>query len=283
MIASRVGVLATSLMIDNKIKGIGLAAICALSLNGCDRNSSTVAINPTAPSSMSLPSDTTAKPSQANPKSPSATIVIDDSSFIANSPPLPTASQTASIITNSANLVDFQYAYMAIIQIMHQDLNSAMHAINPDVLFAQGIAVHHQAAINMAKIQLEHGKNPQLRKLAEDLITAQQNEIQLIRHWLSTHPDSTQFNAKTKIMQQEFNNGMNDMHEQMMAGVMNSDPDIAFAQSMLPHHKGALALAQVEIKYGNDEKMRQLADNIIETQQDEIQLIQYWLAEHNKQ
>lgn len=100
MIASRVGVLATSLMIDNKIKGLGLAAICALSLNGCDRNSSTVAINPTAPSSMSLPSDTTAKPSQANPKSPSATIVIDDSSFIANSPPLPTASQTASIITN---------------------------------------------------------------------------------------------------------------------------------------------------------------------------------------
>lgn len=84
-------------------------------------------------------------------------------------------------------------------------------------------------------------------------------------------------------MQQEFNNGINDMHEQMMAGVMNSDPDIAFAQSMLPHHKGALALAQVEIKYGNDEKMRQLADNIIETQQDEIQLIQYWLAEHNKQ
>lgn len=274
MIASRLSIVATRLSTQNTIQRFAIAAICALSLTACDRNGATSAMTANSSSSVSIPNTASTPPNQT-------TTVIEDSSFIANPPPLPSASQTASIITSGANLADYQYAYMAIIQIMHQDLAATMAAINPDVLFAQGMSVHHQAAINLAKIQLEHGKDPQLRKLAEDLITAQQNEVQLMLNWLSTHPDSHQPTAQTPIMQQEFNNGMSDMHEQMMAGVMNDDPDVAFAQSMLPHHKGALALAQVEIKYGNDDKMRQLADNIIETQQDEIQVIQYWLAEHD--
>jgi uncharacterized protein (DUF305 family) len=47
---------------------------------------------------------------------------------------------------------------------------------------------------------------------------------------------------------------------------------------MLPHHIGAVEMAKIQLKYGTDEEMRQLAQNIIDTQQAEIELMQHWIA-----
>lgn len=234
----------------------------AMALSACDRN--TTATNPTQHHTIG------AQPSMT---------VVEDVRFLPNPSPSPSNKQNASIITTSADMATYQYAYMAIIQIMHQDMAATLQAKDPDVLFAQGMIAHHEAAINMAKIQLAEGSDAQLRDLAQDIIIVQQNEIQLLRNWLAKHPDSQIESEKTAKIQAEYNNGMNEMHEQMMAGIMSVNPDVAFAQAMLPHHKGALALAQVEIKYGTDNKLRKLADNIIEAQQDEIQLMQRWLQQ----
>jgi uncharacterized protein (DUF305 family) len=43
---------------------------------------------------------------------------------------------------------------------------------------------HHQAAIDMAKTQLLYGKDPQMRRLAQEIITDQQSEIELMQRWL---------------------------------------------------------------------------------------------------
>jgi uncharacterized protein (DUF305 family) len=43
---------------------------------------------------------------------------------------------------------------------------------------------HHQAAIDMAKTQLLYGKDPQMRRLAQEIITDQQLEIELMQRWL---------------------------------------------------------------------------------------------------
>ena len=83
-------------------------------------------------------------------------------------------------------------------------------------------------------------------------------------------------------MQQELMQGMDQMNQDMMAAAQYKDPDVAFAAGMLPHHIGAVKMAEVELKYGKDPEMRKLAENIINAQQAEIEQMQKWLEAHNK-
>jgi uncharacterized protein (DUF305 family) len=55
---------------------------------------------------------------------------------------------------------------------------------NSDVDFVRLMVPHHQAAIDMAKTQLLYGKDAQMRRLAQEIITDQQLEIDLMERWL---------------------------------------------------------------------------------------------------
>lgn len=67
---------------------------------------------------------------------------------------------------------------------MHKDMAVPLTG-NADVDFVQGMIPHHQGAIDMAKIVLEHGKDPEIRKLAEEVIKAQEGEIAMMKAWLA--------------------------------------------------------------------------------------------------
>lgn len=55
---------------------------------------------------------------------------------------------------------------------------------NADVDFVRGMIPHHQGAIDMAKILKKNGKDPELQKLADGIIAAQEKEIAFMKDWL---------------------------------------------------------------------------------------------------
>lgn len=74
-------------------------------------------------------------------------------------------------------------AYQAANAKMHEGMAIEFSG-DADVDFARGMIAHHQGAIDMAKVEIEHGKDPKLRALAEEIIKAQEAEIADMQAWL---------------------------------------------------------------------------------------------------
>ena len=170
--------------------------------------------------------------------------------------------------------------YKDAMTVMHKEMMSGMASNDPDVVFAQGMLSHHVGAVNMAKIQLKHGTDVEMRQLAQEIIDAQQPEIEQMQNWLANNPDTSEPTATTEAMQKSYAAGMDAMHGEMMTGIADPNPDKAFVRGMLPHHAGAIDMATVQLKYGKNEEMRKLAQEIIDAQQPEIEQMQNWLAKY---
>jgi len=78
-------------------------------------------------------------------------------------------------------------AYQAANDKMMKDMGANMTG-DADRDFVGGMIPHHAGAIDMAKIELQYGKDPMLRKLAQDIIAAQEKEIAEMTAWQKAQP-----------------------------------------------------------------------------------------------
>ena len=72
---------------------------------------------------------------------------------------------------------------------MDQDMNAAPTTGNPDQDFVAMMIPHHRGAVSMAEVELRYGHDPFLRKLAREIIAAQDKEIAEMRTWQQQHPE----------------------------------------------------------------------------------------------
>lgn len=221
----------------------------------------------------------TTKDSQSNPTEDTSTPVTDIS-HAEHDDMLDEAATNNSdgSVNDEPQMSDMLRDYTRSMTRMHDEMMIGMGYNDPDTAFAKGMLGHHRGAVEMAKIELKYGTDEAMRQLAQEIITAQQTEIDVLNKWLASHPDTAKPKPNTIAMQQAYANSMENMHGEMTLGVSDPVPDMAFARGMLPHHVAAVDMAKVQLEYGTDEEMRQLAQDVIDTQQIEIDMMKNWIA-----
>nr|WP_228058774.1 DUF305 domain-containing protein [Nostoc sp. LEGE 06077] len=162
---------------------------------------------------------------------------------------------------------------------MTMDLGSA--DANYDLRFIDAMIPHHQGAVDMAKQALEKSTRPEIKKLASEIIKAQDQEIAQLKQWRKAwYPSASStpvaYDAKT-------GKTVSMPHEQMQGMMMNmnlgsADPefDLRFINAMIPHHESAITMAKDALSKSQRPEIKKLAQSIIDSQQAEINQMKQW-------
>jgi uncharacterized protein (DUF305 family) len=152
-----------------------------------------------------------------------------------------------------------------------------------DAHFIEQMIPHHEDAIIMAKLALTKATRPEVKTLAQNIITSQSEEINKMKAWYKAW-FGKELPTGTAVMNQHGMMGNNGMH----MGTMGNESDIkrldqatdfdkAFVEEMIPHHQMAVMMASM-LKNGTIRpEMKQLADDIITAQTSEISQMREWL------
>jgi uncharacterized protein (DUF305 family) len=147
-------------------------------------------------------------------------------------------------------------------------------ASETDGAFITGMVPHHESAIEMAEMAQEQAQHPEIRQLADDIVTAQTKEIGVledIHQRLFGEPvdagDHGSLGLPEELMGMEMD----------MEALESAKPfDREFIDMMVTHHQGAIRMAQIELAEGEDDETKSLASAIIDAQSREIEQMNEW-------
>jgi uncharacterized protein (DUF305 family) len=152
---------------------------------------------------------------------------------------------------------------------------------NYDLRFIDSMIPHHQGALVMAQEVLQKSQRPELVKFAKNIITEQKKEIVQMQQWRKQWYPKV---AATPMMWHSKMNhemAMTAEHKQSMMmsmslGKADAGFDKRFLDAMIPHHQGAVTMAQDSLKKSNHPELKKLSQNIISSQQSEIDRMTQW-------
>ena len=150
-----------------------------------------------------------------------------------------------------------------------------------DLRFVDAMIPHHQGAVEMAQEVLEKSKRSEMKKLAKDIIAAQNREIEQMKQWRKAwYPKA---DSKPMAWHAEMGHMMPMSLEQIQAMMMKGDLgaaddkfDLRFLNAMIPHHEGALVMAKDVLSKSKRPEMKKLAQEILTSQEQEIDQMKQW-------
>ena len=143
-----------------------------------------------------------------------------------------------------------------------------------DQAFIDAMVPHHREAIAMAKEAQEGGlETEELQTVSAEIIAAQEREIAQMLDWREEWFGSREIGSggAAALGLSDDEAGML-MHESGSIAT-SGDVDQAFAEGMIPHHEGAIAMAKLAQDRASHEELRSLADAIVSAQEDEIDVL----------
>ncbi|MDP8992271.1 MAG: DUF305 domain-containing protein [Actinomycetota bacterium] len=144
-----------------------------------------------------------------------------------------------------------------------------------DVSFVQAMIPHHEQAIHMVELALEHGNSPDVRKLATTIKIKQEEELKTMEHLLHEWH-----------MKKEEHGGHGPEHPGMLSEeklkeleeTEGVEFDKLFLELMIEHHEGAIHLAEEAEHKGENEEVEKLAAEIKRGQEHEIEKMEMELV-----
>jgi uncharacterized protein (DUF305 family) len=158
---------------------------------------------------------------------------------------------------------------------MGMGMGSAMPGMagSADAMFAVQMAVHHESAVQMARLAQQRAQRPEVRQLARDIQRTQTAEIAQLRAAatrLGADPD-----APAGGMGSGMAAGMGSATD--LAEVPDEQFDRVFLEAMIPHHQMGVHMARMVQRAGSDRQIAAMAAEMVRVQTDEIALMQRWL------
>ena len=145
-----------------------------------------------------------------------------------------------------------------------------------DHRFIDMMIPHHKGAIMMAKDAQQKANRPELKKLAESIITGQQKEIDQMKEWRATWYGANTPNGMANA--DEMMKNMSMMNDMMVKhlGQKDADYEDRFVDMMIPHHEGAIRMAEDAQSKATHPEIRKMALSIIGAQKKEITQMEQW-------
>lgn len=152
-----------------------------------------------------------------------------------------------------------------------------------DKAFINGMITHHEGAVDMAELALTNAKRQEIKNLAQDIITAQNKEINDMKMWQKQwgYVETTDHSAMNHGSSGAPINMTDHMGMMMdeLGGKSGNEFDKAFLEQMIIHHQGALNMAAPGQTNAKHQEIKNLTKAVVDSQTKEIKQMRAWQKE----